>query len=137
MEAVNRGAGRPSAAPVGPSGPWFRDGPMTANGTALYASRLEDMRRAKVPNIPDTNSAGAQRTELSRVGAGGWALIAVLGLFLVFAAGFAIYAWRALGGVEISESGWIAMAIGVAFTAFIGCGLMALVFYSNRRNYDR
>jgi hypothetical protein len=95
------------------------------------------MRKARVPDVPQTNTAGDQRTELRRIGAGGWALIAVLGVFLLFAAGFAIYAWRALGVVEISESGWIAMAIGIAFTALIGCGLMALVFYSSRRNYDQ
>jgi hypothetical protein len=90
-----------------------------------------------VTDLAETNTAGSQRTELRRLGAGGWTLIVVLGLFLLLAAGFAIYAWRAIGGVEITESGWIAMAIGVVFTAVIGIGLMALVFYSSRQNYDR
>ncbi|MGE5538733.1 MAG: hypothetical protein ACM30I_08940 [Gemmatimonas sp.] len=95
------------------------------------------MRKARAPSFSDTNTARAQRTELRRLGAGGWTLIAVLGGFLVLAAAFAVYAWRSIGRVEISESGWIAMAVGVLFTAVIGIGLMALVFYSSRQNYDR
>jgi hypothetical protein len=114
---------------------------VTAKGTPLYRLRFAAMRRARVPDVPQTNAAtntaGAQRTELRRLGAGGWIMIAVLALFLVCATAFAIYAWREIGGVEITGSGWVAMAIGVVFTALIGCGLMALVFYSSRRNYDR
>jgi hypothetical protein len=95
------------------------------------------MQKTRPPELAEANTANAQRTELHRLGAGSWLLIAVLSAFLILAAAFAIYAWRDMGGVEISGSGWIAMAIGVVFTAFIGCGLMALVFYSSRHNYDQ
>ncbi len=39
-------------------------------------------------------------------------------------------------GVELSIHGKIAMALGVFFTMFVGFGLMALVFYSNKRGHD-
>jgi hypothetical protein len=44
--------------------------------------------------------------------------------------------WRALGASEISPVGWLAMALGVLFSLALGVGLMALVFFSNRRGYD-
>ena len=39
-------------------------------------------------------------------------------------------------GVELSIHGKIAMGLGVVFTMGIGFGLMALLFYSNRRGHD-
>jgi hypothetical protein len=33
-------------------------------------------------------------------------------------------------------SGHVAMWLGVAFSLAIGCGLMALMFYSSRHGYD-
>ena len=33
-------------------------------------------------------------------------------------------------------SGYVAMALGVVFSVALGCGLMALVFYSSRHGYD-
>jgi hypothetical protein len=44
--------------------------------------------------------------------------------------------WRALGASEISLAGWLAMGLGVLFSLALGIGLMALVFFSNRRGYD-
>jgi hypothetical protein len=32
--------------------------------------------------------------------------------------------------------GHVAMWLGVVFSLVVGCGLMALVFYSSRRGYD-
>lgn len=84
-----------------------------------------------------TNSAGAQKTELRRFGIGNWAAIAVLLLFLGLAIAFAVYVWTQIGGVDISTQGWVAMGLGILFTAAIGIGLMTLIFYSSRRNYDR
>lgn len=40
-------------------------------------------------------------------------------------------------GVELSIHGKIAMGLGVFFTMLVGFGLMALVFYSNRRGHDQ
>jgi hypothetical protein len=36
----------------------------------------------------------------------------------------------------MSVHGWIALGLGVFFSVLIGCGLMALMFYSSRRGYD-
>jgi hypothetical protein len=62
--------------------------------------------------------------------------IAVLLGLLAASAGVAIWAWREIGEVEMSRHGLIALGLGVAVTFLLGAGLMALVFFSNRRGYD-
>jgi hypothetical protein len=84
--------------------------------------------RDLMPKIPD---------EDSKLGAGGWFTIVVLTGFLLAAIAYAIHAWNALDGVGISAAGWIFMALGVLFTVLVGGGLMALIFYSSRNNFDR
>ena len=44
--------------------------------------------------------------------------------------------WNATAGVEMSMHGWIALGLGTFFSLVVGCGLMALVFYSSRYGYD-
>jgi hypothetical protein len=67
----------------------------------------------------------------------GWIALAVLaGLF--FAALY--YAWRvwsAMAGVAMSGFGWTFLVLGVVVTIALGAGLMGLVFYSSRHDYDR
>jgi hypothetical protein len=46
-----------------------------------------------------------------------------------------IYAWNSVD-VEMSIHGYIAMILGIVFSLVIGCGLMALMFYSSRHGYD-
>jgi hypothetical protein len=36
----------------------------------------------------------------------------------------------------MSKHGWIAMGLGTFFSVVIGCGLMALMFYSSRTGHD-
>jgi hypothetical protein len=36
----------------------------------------------------------------------------------------------------MSVHGYVAMILGVIFSLVIGCGLMALVFFSSRHGYD-
>ncbi|HEX5506993.1 MAG TPA: hypothetical protein VFX37_00655 [Pseudolabrys sp.] len=55
---------------------------------------------------------------------------------LVLAVWFAVRAWTALAGTDIPVYGYLAMAGGVLFSLVVGCGLMALAFYSNRHGYD-
>jgi hypothetical protein len=59
------------------------------------------------------------------------ALVAILALAILWA----IYAWNSVD-VEMSVHGYVAMILGIIFSLVVGCGLMALVFYSNRRGYD-
>ncbi len=47
-----------------------------------------------------------------------------------------VYAWLVLGDSEMSLTGYLAFAFGVIATVGLGVGLMALVYYSNRRGYD-
>lgn len=66
----------------------------------------------------------------------GWIALAIAIVAVAIIAGASAGTWRALGASEISVAGWIAMALGVLFSLALGIGLMALVFFSNRRGYD-
>ncbi|HSC60287.1 MAG TPA: hypothetical protein VLC29_03575 [Rhizomicrobium sp.] len=76
-------------------------------------------------------------TPSRKLGPGGWFAIVVLLGFLAAAIYYAVHAWNAMSGVGISPLGWFFMAMGVIFTIAVGGGLMALVFYSSRHNYDQ
>jgi len=68
---------------------------------------------------------------------GGW--IGVFVLFLLLAASaYVVYeGWTAhSGGIEIPDWGYAMLGVGVMFGLVIGCGLMALAFYSSRHGYD-
>lgn len=60
------------------------------------------------------------------------ALIALLAAALWYAAG----AWLSIQGPPMPAIGYVAMAFGVVFSLLVGCGLMALIFYSSRHGYD-
>ena len=62
-------------------------------------------------------------------------VVALLGL-LAAASWLAIRTWMSVEGPAMPTSGYVAMALGVVFSVALGCGLMALVFYSNRHGYD-
>jgi len=62
--------------------------------------------------------------------------VAILLALLAASAGVALWAWREIGEVEISRHGLIALGLGATATFLLGAGLMALVFFSNRRGYD-
>lgn len=63
------------------------------------------------------------------------AVTTLLGLLLA-AVLVVLWAWREMGEVEISGHGMIALVLGATFSFLVGAGLMALVFFSNRRGYD-
>jgi hypothetical protein len=62
-------------------------------------------------------------------------LIAVLLALFGITVAWAIYAWSTID-VEMSIHGYIAMILGIVFSLLVGCGLIALMFYSSRRGYD-
>ena len=76
-------------------------------------------------------------TPSRKLGRAGWFAIVVLLGFLAAAIIYAVHAWNAMSGVSISPLGWLFMGMGVFFTIAVGGGLMALVFYSSRHNYDQ
>jgi hypothetical protein len=64
------------------------------------------------------------------------AVIAPLFAILAAATWFAARAWTAVTGPAMPVNGYVAMALGIVFSLLIGCGLMALLFYSSRHGYD-
>jgi hypothetical protein len=66
-----------------------------------------------------------------------WVVLVVpLVALLAAAVWFAARAWTYLGGEPLPVYGYVAMAGGIMFSLLIGCGLMALAFYSHRHGYD-
>ena len=63
-------------------------------------------------------------------------IIVPLVALLAVSAWFAIYAWTAIEGPPVPAEGQVAMWLGIVFSLIVGCGLMALVFYSSRHGYD-
>lgn len=80
------------------------------------------------------NSMEKQRTKQ-----GVWAVILVaVPVFAILAAAvwYAARAWLRLSGPPMPTTGYVALALGVVFSLLVGCGLMALLFYSSRHGYD-
>lgn len=72
-------------------------------------------------------------------GRGSWIVLASLVLLLALAIVFLIVGLdydEAYPGQSMSAGGYIAMVFGVFVTLALGVGLMALVFYSNRKGRD-
>ncbi|MGA2895405.1 MAG: hypothetical protein ABSE22_21290 [Xanthobacteraceae bacterium] len=59
-------------------------------------------------------------------------------LFAILAASlwYAARAWTAIAGPPMPLDGYVSMTLGVVFSLVVGCGLMALLFYSSRHGYD-
>jgi len=70
------------------------------------------------------------------LGVGGWIAIASMGVILGAAIWFAFWGWN-LTAAEVDTNGRIALVLGAIFSMLIGGGLMALLFWSNRKGYDR
>lgn len=71
-----------------------------------------------------------------KLGIWGWIAIVVILGFLVAAIAYAIWGWNAIGSVDIPPMGWFLLFIGIVATLVVGGGLMALIFYSSRKQYD-
>ena len=71
-----------------------------------------------------------------RMGIGSWALIAALVVMLAASVALAYFGWTydAEGAMPVSLL--VPMTLGILFSLVVGCGLMALVFYSSRKGYD-
>jgi hypothetical protein len=66
----------------------------------------------------------------------GWVVIFILGALLISTAALAYVGWRSAAGTTVPASGYVALTLGVLFSLVVGIGLMALVFYSSRHDYD-
>jgi hypothetical protein len=67
----------------------------------------------------------------------GWLALVVLACFFFVSLWYAVKVWTSLAGVHMSGSGWFFLVLGVVVTIALGAGLMALVFYSSRHDFDR
>jgi hypothetical protein len=63
-------------------------------------------------------------------------LLAALFGILAVASWYAARAWVSVDGPPMPATGYVAMTLGVVFSLLVGCGLMALLFYSSRHGYD-
>jgi hypothetical protein len=66
----------------------------------------------------------------------GWGVILILGALLIATAALAYAGWNSAAGTVVPASGYVALTLGVVFSLVVGIGLMALVFYSSRHDYD-
>ena len=64
------------------------------------------------------------------------ALVAALLGLLIASVWFAAHTWMSVEGPPMPTAGYVAMILGVVFSIVVGCGLMALIFYSSRYGYD-
>ena len=62
----------------------------------------------------------------------------VVSLFVILGAAiwWAVALWMSVEGPPMPLAGHVAMWLGIVFSLVIGCGLMALMFFSSRRGYD-
>jgi hypothetical protein len=63
-------------------------------------------------------------------------VIVVLLVLLGITVSWAIWGWEQTAGTAMGFHGWLAMILGIIFTLVVGCGLMALMFFSSRHGYD-
>jgi hypothetical protein len=70
------------------------------------------------------------------IGVGGWIAIVVLGALLGAAIWYAFWGWN-LTDAQIDTQGKIALTLGIVFSLLVGSGLMALLFWSHHKGYDR
>ena len=77
--------------------------------------------------------APAKRDSLS---GGQFVLLAALAAILIMTIVWATYVWTSSDDVPMSQHGWIALGLGTLFSLVIGCGLMALMFFSSRSGHD-
>lgn len=73
---------------------------------------------------------------MQRINIGQAIVLAILAVLLIGTGFLAMSTWNATADVEMSMHGWIALGLGTFFSLVVGCGLMALVFYSSRYGYD-
>ena len=71
----------------------------------------------------------------TKVGAGTIVIVLFLLGLLGFSVWWAIYGWTSTD-VQMPTVGYVALFAGIFFSLVVGCGLMALVFYSSRKGYD-
>src|SRR3954449_1841025 len=86
---------------------------------------------AIVQNLPPK-----KRAEAGSLSGGQFVLLGALTAILIVTIVWATTVWTSSNDVPMSKHGWIALGLGTFFSLVIGCGLMALMFFSSRSGYD-
>jgi hypothetical protein len=73
---------------------------------------------------------------LAELTVSGWAVILVLGALLLATVAIAWIGWALAPGTVVPAYGFVALTFGALFSLVVGIGLMALIFYSSRHDYD-
>jgi len=81
------------------------------------------------------NSAPNHKSHSARVRTGTILLWFCLFGLLGLSVWWAIDTWTSIS-VQMPTYGYVLLFAGIVFSLLVGCGLMALVFYSNRKGYD-
>jgi hypothetical protein len=78
-----------------------------------------------------------EKDKNSQLSAAGWIALVILGGFFFASLWYAVKVWTSMAGVHMSGWGWFTLVLGIVVTIGLGGGLMALVFYSSRHDYDQ
>jgi hypothetical protein len=65
-----------------------------------------------------------------------WLGVIGLGAALGAASWYSVQAWFSMPDM-MTGNGYVAMILGIVFSVALGAGLMALVFWSHKKGYDR
>ena len=63
-------------------------------------------------------------------------VLTALVIILILPGVWATSVWNATDDAVMDKHGGIALGLGTFFSLFIGCGLMALMFFSSRSGHD-
>jgi len=78
-----------------------------------------------------------QKPASNRLSTAGWITLVILIGFFFVALWYAWKVWTAMEGVQMGGFGWTFLVLGVVVTTLVGAGLMGLVFYISRHDYDQ
>jgi hypothetical protein len=65
-----------------------------------------------------------------------WLAVLAFGAVLGAVCWYAVHAWFSVPD-QMTAHGYTAMILGIVFSVALGAGLMALVFWSHKKGYDR
>ncbi|OJT95075.1 MAG: hypothetical protein BGN82_01725 [Alphaproteobacteria bacterium 65-7] len=85
--------------------------------------------------MPDEKVPDEEQSK-SKLSVGGWVVIGALVALMVASGWYSLGVWNAIE-TEMSGMGWGMLIAGVVISLALGAGLMALLFYSSKHDYDR
>jgi hypothetical protein len=78
----------------------------------------------------------AETPKRRAMSAGAWLAVTGFGAALGAVVWYAVRAWFSVPD-QMTTNGYVAMILGIVFSIALGAGLMALVFWSHKKGYDR